>query len=144
MREILGISTRKEIFMRIIFWLAFIAYLVLLTALLLSPDPASMMGLKRIPWFPGDDIGMHICAFLMLSALFHATRWPKPLHWIMIVLMLGYGVTTESLQYFVPGRTTELKDYIDNCLGVAFGSCIYWYLQRKWHAWNLKKDQIDE
>jgi VanZ family protein len=143
-REILGNSTREDFFMRIIFWLAFFAYLALLTALLLSPDPASMMGLKRIPWFPGDDIFMHICALLMLSALLHAIRWPKPLNRTLVVLLLVYGVTTESLQFYVPGRTVQLKDYFDNCLGVALGSGIYWYLHRKWHAWNLKKDQFDE
>ena len=127
--------------MRIIRWLACLGYATLLTLLLLTPDPAALMGLKEIPWFPWGDIGIHICAFLLLATLVHATRWPKPPHWLLIVLLLGYGATTETLQAFVPGRSTELKDYLDNCIGVALGSGIYWYMQRKWQSWNQKKKE---
>jgi VanZ family protein len=115
------------------------AYSTLLTVLLLTPNPAAVVGLKKIPWFPLGDIGMHFCAFFLLAILVHSTRWPKPLHWLWIVALLGYGATTESLQAFVPFRSVELKDYLDNCLGVLAGSGIYWAVHRLWHTFKQKK-----
>jgi VanZ family protein len=124
--------------MRILIKLVCWAYVTLLTVLLLAPFPAEAVGLKKIPWFPLGDIGIHFLAFCLLAILVYATRWPKPLHWLWIVLLLGYCTATETLQTFIPPRTTELKDYIDNFLGVAAGSGLYWLLHRKVQE-NLKK-----
>jgi VanZ family protein len=106
------------------------AYLALLTVLLLSPDPAAVVGLKRIPQLPWSENGIHFCFFAGLAILAHAVRWPTPVHWLTIALLLAYGVSTETLQFFVPPRAVELKDYFENFMGVAAGTGIYWTLQR--------------
>jgi VanZ family protein len=40
-----------------------------------------------------------------------------------------YGITTESLQYFVPHRTARVMDAIENILGIAAGAGIYYSLR---------------
>ena len=105
-------------------------YLSLLTLLLLSPNPAAVVGMKSIPSVPGGDTTIHFGAFTLLTILVHSMRWPKPVHWLLVVLLLGYAGATESLQAFVPPRTVELKDYVANVFGITAGSAIYWSLQR--------------
>jgi VanZ family protein len=50
-------------------------------------------------------------------------------------LLIGYAVATELLQTLVPPRTPELKDFIEDVLGLAAGAAIWWgaqqYLLRK-------------
>lgn len=111
--------------MRILRYLICAAYWVFLTVLLLVPDPAAVVGMKRVPVFPWGDIGIHFTAFTILTLLVHASRWPKRPGWIVVVL-LAYGIATESLQYFVPPRAVELKDYTENIIGVLVGSGIVW------------------
>jgi VanZ family protein len=107
------------------------AYWALLTVLLLAPDPAAMIGIRRMPHVPLGDVGMHFAAFALLSLSLHFVRWPKrPVLWLPAVLLL-YGLATESLQYFVPPRAVELHDYVDNILGVLLGAAIYWAVQRR-------------
>jgi VanZ family protein len=48
----------------------------------------------------------------------------------MIAFVMGYGVTTEVLQLFVPHRTSRVMDGIENILGIALGSAVYWLLLR--------------
>jgi VanZ family protein len=105
-------------------------YLSLLTVLLLSPNPAAVVGMKSIPSVPGGDTTMHLGSFTLLTILVHSLRWPKPPHWSLVVLLLGYGAATESLQAFMPPRTVEFKDFVANIFGIAVGSAIYWSLQR--------------
>jgi VanZ family protein len=53
--------------------------------------------------------------------------------------MVIYGITTETLQLFVPHRTAQVIDGIENLLGIALGSGIYWL------AWRLNvKDDLSE
>jgi VanZ family protein len=48
----------------------------------------------------------------------------------LFAFLVVYGITTESLQLFVPHRTARVMDGIENILGIALGSGIYWLLQR--------------
>ena len=75
-------------------------------------------------------VWIHLIAFTILGFLAHATRWPKRLCWQMIVFLVAYGITTEWLQVFVPHRTSRVMDGIENILGIAAGSAIYWLLLR--------------
>ena len=114
-----------------------LAYWAFLTVLLLVPDPAAVVGLKRVPMFPWGDIGTHFTAFTILALLVHASRWPKCPGWPVSVL-LAYAIATESLQAIVPPRTVEIKDYIENVLGVVVGSAIFWT------AWKLRQRREKE
>ena len=116
--------------MRIIVPLGCYCYWVFLTLLLLVPNPAAMVGLERVPIFPWGKFGIHLTAFTILSILVHASRWPKRLWWPLIVLLVVYGVTTETLQLFVPHRTARVMDGVENILGIAIGAGIYWLALR--------------
>ncbi len=112
--------------MRIIAQLACYCYWIFLTVLLLVPDPAAMVGLERVPIFPWGKFGIHLIAFTILSVLVHASRWSKRLWWPLIVLLVVYGITTETLQLLVPHRTARVMDGVENILGIAAGAGIYW------------------
>ncbi|MCY2994376.1 MAG: VanZ family protein [Planctomycetota bacterium] len=106
-------------------------YGALLTVLLLAPNPAAVVGLRRVPVFPWGDIGIHFTAFTILTLLVYVAQWPKGIGWAASAVLVAYGITTESLQWFVPSRAVELLDYTENILGVAAGTGIYW-LGRAW------------
>ena len=116
--------------MRIAALLAFVCYWLFLTVLLLVPNPAALVGLHAVPIFPWGKFGIHLIAFTGLGFLGNATRWPKRLCWPLIAFLVVYGVTTESLQLLVPHRTARVMDGIENILGIAAGSIIYWLLLR--------------
>jgi len=116
--------------MRLPILLACICYWLLLTVLLLVPNPAALLGLHSVPVFPWGKFGIHLGFFTVLGFLANATRWPKLPSWPLIVFLVVYGITTESLQLFVPHRTARVMDGIENILGIAVGSAIYWLLLR--------------
>jgi hypothetical protein len=116
--------------MRFVLLLGAIAYWLFLTVLLLAPNPAGLVGLSEIPMFPWGKFGIHLSAFIGLTILIHASRWPRRLCWPLFVFLLAYGLATESLQAFVPTRTVRLMDYTENILGVFIGSAVYWLVQR--------------
>jgi hypothetical protein len=112
--------------MHILALLVFIAYWIFLTVLLLVPNPAALVG--RIPYFPWGDFGIHLIAFTGLGFLANATRWPKRPGWSMIAFLVAYGIATEFLQPLFPPRTFEVMDGIEDILGIAAGSLIYWLM----------------
>ena len=116
--------------MRIVFSLAFLACLALLTALLLVSNPAALVGMEAFPVLPWGKFGIHLSAFVVFGFFAHATRWPRPLAWPMVVLLMAYGVATETLQHFVPGRTAQVPDAVENILGIVIASGVYWLASR--------------
>jgi hypothetical protein len=108
--------------------MACFAYWILLTTLLLVPNPANLVGLHRVPIFPWGKFGIHLTAFTILSLLLHASRWPKRPWWPLLALLMLYGVTTETLQILVPPRTSRVMDGIENLLGILAGAGIYWLI----------------
>ena len=111
--------------------LACCGYWVLLTVLLLVPNPAVVVGLQERPVFPWGGIGTHFLAFTLLSVLVHSARWPRRPTWSTLVLLVGYGITTEWLQNFVPPRSARFMDGTENVLGVVAGLAVYWIV-RQW------------
>jgi hypothetical protein len=123
-----------------------LCYWLFLTALLLVPNPAGLVGLSAVPIFPWGKFGIHLIAFAIPGFLVNATRWPKRLGWPMIVFLMGYGVTTEVLQLWVPHRTSRVMGGIENILGIAAGSAIYWLrlrLMQRFPKGNLAADVVE-
>jgi hypothetical protein len=116
--------------MRILILLTCVCYWVLLTVLLLVPNPAGLVGLAAVPIFPWGKFGIHLIAFTGLGVLANAIRWPKRPFRLLIAFLVVYGVTTESLQLFVPHRTVRVMDGIENILGISIGTGIYWLALR--------------
>ena len=102
-----------------------VAYWLLVTFLLLAPDPLALLGITRGPGPPGGRME-HFLLFWVLAFLVCASR--PPLRWgPLACLLVGYALLTETLQVFVPTRTVELLDYAENLLGLAAG----------WGLWGL-------
>ena len=114
--------------MRIVARFACYGYWLLLTVLLLVPNPAALFGLHAVPIFPWGKFGIHLGFFTVLGFLANATRWPKRPSWPLIVFLIVYGITTESLQLFVPHRSARVMDGIENILGIALGTAVYWLI----------------
>jgi hypothetical protein len=112
-----------------------IAYWIMLTVLLLVPNPAALVGMHSVPIFPWGKFGIHLSFFIVLSLLVNFSRWPRRLSWSLIGLMTIYGVVTEILQLFDPPRTFRVLDGMENLLGIAIGSILYWL------AWRLRKEE---
>lgn len=116
--------------MRTIGLLICAGYWVLLTVLLLVPDPTGAVGLDRAVVFPWGDFGIHFTAFTILTLLVHGSRWPKGIGCPILAVLLAYGITTESLQWFVPSRVVQPLDYTENILGIVAGTGMYWLAHR--------------
>lgn len=104
-----------------------VVYWPLLTVLLLVPDPLALLGIQNVPDAPG--VGVHFLCFAALAVLVWASRFPLQ-RAVLAGLLVGFAVATETLQLLVPPRTVELRDFIENLLGLAVGSGACWVAQR--------------
>ena len=106
-----------------------VAYLGFLTVLLLTPHPLELLGFRRSPWPLPNDRGAHFALFVGLAFLVNASRWGIAPGWLLGLLAV-YGVGTELLQAFVPPRTVEWLDVMENLLGITAGTAIAWAVFR--------------
>ena len=101
------------------------AYWILLTVLLLVPHPLGLLGLTKSPWPLSHDRGVHFALFLALTLLADVCRWAIRPRWFF-GLLVAYAITVELLQAFVPPRTVEVLDLVENLLGIAVGTGVFW------------------
>jgi hypothetical protein len=105
---------------------ACIAYLVLLTLLLLWPNPNHVIGVHgELPWIlrvlmPYD----HVLSFAVLAILALSVRWPVP-RWGIVLMAAAYGGMTEILQGYTH-RHPRLADWFHDLVGVAVGTVLCW------------------
>ncbi len=108
-------------------WRVLIAgYWVLLTVLLLAPDPWALLGFSSPPAPPGPD-AVHFLTFAVLALLVGSGRFPVSARRLAAVLV-AYALVSESLQFFVASRTVQLGDYLQNLLGLAVGGAAWWLI----------------
>jgi VanZ family protein len=112
-------------------------YWALLTVLLLTPDPKSLLGLKSVERLPSDTLA-HLTFFTLLAILVHVARLPWR-RWIIYAAMLSYAFAAEALQFFVPPREVELKDFAMNFSGLALGTCLYFGGVELWRRLILNR-----
>ncbi len=116
--------------------LACAAYFLALTVLLLVPDPFGLLGIERSASPSGS--GVHFLLFAVLGGLVLASRLPLP-HLLVTLILVGYAVTSELSQSFVPPRTFEMKDIGENILGLGVAYAISWGFLK-----CIPKDRPDE
>lgn len=104
--------------------LACIGYWIYTTLLLLVPEPRALVGLAD-SGIATPERGVHFTNFALLTILTFVSRWPLAWRWQLLVLV-GYALATESLQWFVPHRTVELLDYLENLLGIVCAASAIW------------------
>jgi hypothetical protein len=106
-----------------VFRTVFVAYWVFVTFLLLTPEPLDVLGLDEYAGDLAGGYGRHFLLFAGLGLLGSLGRWR--ISTITLGCLLGaYGVATEALQGFIPPRTPDLFDVVEDLLGVAVGLAI--------------------
>ena len=84
--------------------------------------------------FPGQDKLFHMMAFGVLGFLFMGSMktttsgYRTGQVWLVVVLVVLYGLLDEFHQSFVPGRTVEIYDTLADAAGACWGPgvCIIW------------------
>ena len=112
-------------------------YSIVLTVLLLAPNPDEVVGFGGVSISSCGAVAIHFWAFSVLALLVHGARWPKRVDWKLVGILAIYGIATESLQALVPARAVELHDFTENILGLVAGTGAYWIallLMRRSHA----------
>lgn len=109
-----GAKPRKVIFDRSLFRQLTIAWTGIVAALSLSPVTPSQI--HQI-----GDKAEHFIAYALLSFL--ATRGWSGTRFLFpsFLIILGFGVLMEGLQWYVPGRSLEGLDMVANGLGAFAG-----------------------
>lgn len=108
--------------------MACVAYWLLLSVLLLVPDPYALLGIDRSHGLSGDRL-VHFAFFTTLALLVHVARLPvgRVLLWSTIVV---YAVAVELLQSLVPHRVVDVVDLAENLLGLVAGTGIWFFVRR--------------
>jgi len=107
-------------------------------------DAAIQIGLRRIAfWVPlvvctwlalGDDVAksvtsdqdvpLHLFAFVYLSAALSLAHMQARWGWVVFA-MIGYGGALELVQYWLPHRDAEWKDFAVDVVGIVIGLVCY-------------------
>jgi hypothetical protein len=104
-----------------------LGYLVYLTALLLTADPTRLVGGEVVGFLHPLMPVAHLVSFLVLAVLALMTRWPAP-RWAIVVLLAMYGGMTEVVQGFLPPRTPEWMDGLQDLAGIGIGAALCWII----------------
>jgi hypothetical protein len=104
-----------------------VGYLIFLTLLLLTSDPSRLIGFRGdLPWVLRSLMPLaHAVSFTTLAILALVTRWPVP-RWIIVLTLVVYGGLTEVFQGFVPHRTPDWADWLQDIAGVVAGVGCCW------------------
>ena len=102
-----------------------IGYLIYLTALLWTANPERLVGGELPGFLHGLLPAAHLLSFLVLAVLALVTRWPAP-RWVIVVLLVIYGGMTEIVQGFLPPRTPDWMDWLQDMGGIAVGAGSCW------------------
>ena len=122
-----------------------VAYLISLTVLLLTSNPARLVGLDYdlpllVRWLMP---AAHFLSFLVLAFLSLVVRWPLP-RWGIALLLVVYAGATEMAQSFTVSRAAEWVDWLQDIAGVAVGALSCWILTRIGCAILVRKNRASD
>jgi len=101
---------------------------------------SSRTTLPQPPGPLGWDKLQHLLAYGALA--FAIGLWISPAFWkhrpitaILLTAAIGsaYGVIDEIHQYFVPGRYSDIWDWVANTIGSILGALAIMFIVRKWN-----------
>ena len=106
-------------------WLPALAWAALI--FVLSAQPTVPVDLDS-----GSDKVVHLLAYAVLGALLARGQSRSGMSAVTACLMgAAYGASDEWHQSFVPGRSTELGDWVADALGVVIGVTLFHWM-RPW------------
>ncbi|MGB5726017.1 MAG: VanZ family protein, partial [Thiogranum sp.] len=86
---------------------------------------------------PGQDKVFHAAVYALLGLLLLAAqpRKAQGYSWrqvgISVLIASLYGLSDEIHQYFIPGRSSEVLDWVADSLGALIGALLLAWLSRK-------------
>jgi len=87
---------------------------------------SSQPRLIELPYALSWDKLQHCAAYAVGgAALAHASGVRGRAPWLAVVLGVLYGASDELHQWFVPGRSSDVRDWLADTLGVLAGVFIY-------------------
>ncbi|MFY0689644.1 MAG: VanZ family protein [Cyclobacteriaceae bacterium] len=110
-------------------FLRILTYFWLLMTLVLLLKPG--IGRETNVFFPGEDKVVHLGLFCSLTMLWyhHFLQEIKMTRivatWVIIISGILLSGTTEIAQAYIPGRGSDIEDFISNILGVTIGIIAY-------------------
>lgn len=111
------------------------AYGLLLSYLLVAPDPLFFLGREAKQGVP--RMGVHFTAFLILAFLVGAARL-RVGRWTLCGSVCAYALLIELAQFFSPPRTVELIDLAENYTGLIVGMLLWMAVAKLWERWSTR------
>lgn len=104
--------------------------------LFLTPPSFERMTRFGIDW---KDVVINIGGFVpfgffLLPVLAGRTDWPGSSFVLLLLCAFGVSLSIETLQYWLPTRTSSLSDVSTNVLGAGLGALAYMTLKRRSRA----------
>jgi len=90
--------------------------------------------------FSGQDKVLHAAVYALLGLLLLAAqpRQAQGYSWqqvgISALIASLYGLSDEIHQYFVPGRSNEILDWVADTVGALIAASLLAWLSRKWKS----------
>ena len=133
-----SLRIRRTSMSRLIARALLIGYGMYLTFLLLAHDPFRWVGGHGRVWGVFDKLLpiAHFISFFVLAALAIAACLSLRKRWLILILVV-YSAGTEVAQYFMPPRTAEWLDWIQDVGGVGLGVIMALLVPMLWnYLWN--------
>lgn len=108
-----------------VFWMGVIFYL--------SDQTGSELG-SLFPFLDNFNWGHYVAYFILALAVYwaiHHRNW-KYAKWYVVIFCVIYGITDEWHQSFVPNRTPDLRDLVNNTIGASLAMIAT-------HLWERRK-----
>ncbi len=113
---------------------AFFGAIVVASYLAFAPVPEDSV-LRSI-----SDKLQHLAAFFFLAFLLDFAYPHMPYRWRKALILLGYGLFIEVVQYFLPYRSASLLDWIADGLGlVLYAWSEHWLRRVPLFQWRWRK-----
>ncbi len=90
--------------------------------------------------FSGQDKVLHAAVYALLGLLLLAAqpRQAQGYSWqqigISVLIASLYGLSDEIHQYFIPGRSNEILDWVADTVGALIAASLLAWLSRKWNS----------
>ena len=114
---------------RIVPWLSVVLYIGAIWVLSIQ-TPAQ---LSALTWLPNDKL-MHFIEFVILGLLLawasvRSWQWSKPIMQLLLAIVVGMTLAAldEFHQSFVPGRHSDITDWLADVLGITAGALVTWW-----------------
>lgn len=110
-------------------WLPVAAYMAVIFYFSSLSNPALPPGTSDTSWHTAGYLGLALVTCRALAGGFGRVLTPR-MALVAFAIVVGYGVTDEWHQSFVPGRTPDVGDIAADALGACMGTAVSW-------AWGI-------